>query len=84
MFAALFNFDGGPLDLQPADGLKVLGAHRQAALLCRTSDAAGEETGIDSLADRYWIAGRIRLDARERLRSQLGPHLADETPHVSD
>jgi len=84
VFAALFNFDGGPLDLQPADGLKVLGAHRQAALLCRTSDAAGEETGIDSLADRYWIAGRIRLDARERLRSQLGPHLADETPHVSD
>jgi asparagine synthase (glutamine-hydrolysing) len=86
LFAALFNFDGGPLDLLPSvtgrdDGLrlKVLGARRQAALLHRASD-----TGIESLSDRYWIAGRIRLDARERLLSQLGPHLADEAPRMSD
>lgn len=86
MFAALFNFDGGPLELLPFaagrdDGLalQVLGARRQAALLHHTSD-----TGIESLADRFWIVGRIRLDAREHLLSQLRPDLADEGPCVSD
>ena len=81
MFAALFNFDGGPLGLLPDEGLQLkrLGARGQAALLCRAADS-----GIESLAGRYWIVGRIRLDARERLLSQLRPHLADEAPCVSD
>lgn len=86
MFAALFDFDGGPLDLPRSapgrdDGLQIkrLGARGQAALLHRGADA-----GIDSLAGRYWIAGRIRLDARERLLSQLGPHLADDPRGISD
>ncbi len=81
MFAALFNFDGGPLDLLRHEGLqlKLLGARGQAALLYRASDC-----GLESLSDRYWIVGRIRLDARERLLSQLELHLADAARSMSD
>ena len=94
MFAALFNFDGEPLAAPPSaagrsEGLqfKVLGAARQAALLHQKSELGGqtsEESGIEVLADRYWIVGRIRLDARELLTSRLRARLAEEGSLVSD
>jgi asparagine synthase (glutamine-hydrolysing) len=94
LFAALFNFDGGPLAVPPSvagrsGGLqfKVLGAARQAALLHEKSELdgqTGEESAIEVLADRYWIVGRIRLDAREQLTSRLSSRLAAEGALVSD
>ena len=43
-----------------------------------------EETGLEGLADRYWIVGRMRLDAREDLRRRLAPHVSTEGPDISD
>jgi asparagine synthase (glutamine-hydrolysing) len=94
LFAGLFNFNGGPLAIPQfvadrSEGLqhKVLGAARHVALIHVKPDPAcqtGEESGIEGLADRYWIVGRIRLDAREELRLRLGSRLAEEGPLVPD
>ena len=89
MFAALFNFDGAPLAVPGVEGLQrqVLGASGQAALLHLPSELGrltGEETGIECLADRYWLVGRMRLDDRERLRARLASRLGPDGPVVTD
>ncbi len=46
--------------------VKVLGRARRTAFI------TGPGSTFDSLEARYWIVGRIRLDAREDLRARLG------------
>jgi asparagine synthase (glutamine-hydrolysing) len=94
MFAALFNFEGQPVALpmlaeSPGQDVevKVLGASRQAALIVvrpRAADGADERTGIESLGNRYWMVGRIRLDARDELQVRLGPRVAGDGATLSD
>ena len=94
MFAALFDFDGQPVVLprlgespgQHVDA-KVLGASQQATLIVVRPQAGAsdaERSGIESLGGRYWIVGRIRLDARHELQARLGPRVASEGATLSD
>lgn len=77
MFAALLSIGQEPIDVRQLggepSGLKVLGRARRAAFI------AGPGSTFDSLDERYWIVGRLRLDAREELRARLGA-----VPTVSD
>ena len=85
MIAAIFNLRAEPVGAQQLrDGhgglpgaatghvdVKTLG---RVALMCSNAnapDVAGEEYAIHSLGGRYWIAGRVRLDARPELRARL-------------
>ncbi len=66
---------------------KVLGATGQVTLLHLPSELGrqtGEETGIEGLADRYWIVGRMRLDDRESLRARLASRIGLDGAAVSD
>lgn len=59
----------------------VLGTSRQAMLIWSAAPGlplAIEETGLEGLADRYWLVGRMRLDARDDLRRRLAPHVSAE------
>lgn len=68
VFAALLNARDEPIDPRrvPA-GFEIVGRARRAAF------SAGARGTSATLAGRYWIAGRIRLDARDDLRARLGP-----------
>ena len=94
LFAALFDFEGRPVEVASLGAapsfdtqVKVLGASRQAALVCRLPPSVpggDEQSGIEELADRYWIVGRMRLDARDQLQARLGTRLSTEGIAVSD
>lgn len=79
MFAAILSVDGSPVDAEPGrlpagGGIKVaiVGAGRRLALLSSHDSPVDDEwRGIASLADRVWIAGRLRLDRRVALRDRL-------------
>lgn len=79
MFAAILSVDGSPVDAGlgrlPADGgikVAVVGAGRRLVLLSSHDAPVDDEwRGIASLADRVWIAGRLRLDRRAVLRDRL-------------
>ena len=85
LFAAVFNLRAEPVDAQQfRDGhgtppgattermdLKVLGRAVFMYSNANAPDVAGEEYAIHSLGGRYWIAGRVRLDARSELRARL-------------
>ncbi|MDB5488445.1 MAG: hypothetical protein JWQ58_2160 [Reyranella sp.] len=70
MFAALLSIGQEPIDIRQfgleSPGLKVLGRARRVAFI------AGPGSTLDSLDERYWIVGRLRLDARDELRARLG------------
>ena len=85
MFAAIFNLRAEPVDAQQVLGgpgspsgaptgqmdCETLG---RAVFMCSNAnapDVAGEEYAIHALGGRYWIAGRVRLDARPELRARL-------------
>jgi asparagine synthase (glutamine-hydrolysing) len=71
VFAALLNVRDQPIDpRQLPPGFEVVGRARRAAFL------AGPGGTSATLAGRYWIAGRFRLDARDELRARLGPAAA--------
>ncbi|WP_296328828.1 asparagine synthase-related protein [Reyranella sp.] len=71
MFAALLNIRDEPIDLrQLPSGLEIVGRARRAALI------AGPGSTSASLAGRYRIVGRFRLDARDELRARLGTSAA--------
>lgn len=84
MFAAILNRDGRPIDLDriglAADDVRILGGARQVALL-RSREASVmrdvETCRIQSLGDRWWIVGRLRLDARRDLATELGQPPSD-------
>jgi asparagine synthase (glutamine-hydrolysing) len=85
-FTAIVNRNGAPVDRQliretarrmafrGPDGLMVHGDGPVglAHALLRTGEFERPETGIASLAGRYWIAADARLDAREELGESLG------------
>jgi len=79
LFAALLSTGPAPLDpRQFADGfgqegIEILGQAGRLAL------CAGTGSARDSLNGRYWIVGRIRLDARDELLERLGA-----APNASD
>ena len=71
VFAALLNVRDEPIDLrQLSPGFEIVGRARRAAL------NAGPDSASASLAGRYWIVGRFRLDARDELRARHGPSAA--------
>ncbi len=71
VFAAVLSIGSAPIDLgQFPAGLEIVGRARRAAL------GAGPGSLSASLAGRFWIAGRFRLDARDELRARLGPSAA--------
>ncbi len=78
MFAVILTTDGGPVahrlvGLADHDA-EVVGRARRVAFICSKPDSSPAEaapSGIQSLGGRYWIAGRLRLDARGALRSLL-------------
>ncbi|MBS0221224.1 MAG: hypothetical protein JSR91_10820 [Proteobacteria bacterium] len=79
MFAAILSVDGSPVDVGPGrlpagGGIRVavVGAGQRLALLSSYDAPVDDEwRGIASLADRVWIAGRLRLDRRAALRDRL-------------
>ena len=94
MFAALLDFSGRPAEVPSAGAgpghevqVKVLGTSRQAVLLRAReplSATSCEQSDIEGLAGRYWLVGRMRLDARDQLRARLGTRLSAEGMAISD
>lgn len=89
LFAAIFHFDGRPIDPSTLSGAGGVVESPQGAPHIAfvhsspgPSVASGEWRGVESLRDRYWIAGRLRLDGRAELCRRLGDHLRDRD--VSD
>jgi len=71
VFAALLSVKDEPIDVrQLPPGFEIVGRARRAAF------CAEPGTTLDSLGGHYWIAGRLRLDARDELRARLGPAAA--------
>lgn len=78
MFAAIFNVDGRPVDHRSFGGtghdFESLDRAGHVALVCSQagpSSVTGEAIGIRGLGGQYRIVGRVRLDARDELRSLL-------------
>lgn len=91
MFAAIFNVDGRPVDHRPfgAAGLDFESIERAGHVAFAWSQAgpcsaAGEAIGIRGLGGQYRIVGRVRLDARDELRSLLLSHSQASVGEVSD
>ena len=77
-FLVLFNSDSAPVDLgrlgrrptEIADNIQVLGRARQVALIGSPSEPlrpGSDATQRAVLDARFWLIGRVRLDAREEL-----------------
>ncbi len=84
MFAAIFDRSGQPVDRRSLtrSGLVVespSGAPQLAFVHSRES-FDGEWRGCANLQGRYWIVGRIRLDARRDLAARLAKTLAAPAP----
>jgi asparagine synthase (glutamine-hydrolysing) len=78
LFAAIFNADGRPVDCRrfasEGRGVENPGSAGHVAFIWSKLEpdvADGEWRGMASLGDRYWMVGRIRLDARQALRAAL-------------
>ncbi|MBX9945273.1 MAG: hypothetical protein K2Y40_14410 [Reyranella sp.] len=89
MFAALFNVDGRPIDLRPdgvaSHAVKILGDRRHVAFICPPHGGVGADAcTIEDLEERYWIVGRIRLDARRDLEARLVDQLGGRSGSMSD
>lgn len=90
MFAVAFNMDGRPVEAPASSrGAKVetLGATRQAAFICSNVGSLvldAEKSSIHVLGGRYWIVGRVRLDARRDLEARLAAVIGNEAKAVPD
>lgn len=90
MFAAIFNLHAEPIDVrQLGEGAdtRLFGDAGRAAFVCSAEDPAGlpeEQCAIHSLGGRYWIVGRIRLDARRELRARLAAEIGDPAEAIPD
>lgn len=91
MFAAIFSVDGRPVDPRPFGAARYdfesLDRAGHVAFVCSKagpSSAAGEASGIRGLDGRYRIVGRVRLDARDELRSRLLDPSQRPTRDISD
>ena len=81
-FLVLFNSDSAPVDLgrlgrrmPEALNSQVLGRERQVALIgsLGSSLPGPDATHRAALEGRFWLIGRVRLDAREELCSTISP-----------
>lgn len=94
MFAAVFNLHAEPIDAQQLrlgtsdnPDIKLFGDSGRAAFICSSANSSGtpgEKCAIHSLGDRYWIVGRIRLDARAELQARLAAQIGDRLEAASD
>jgi len=91
VFAAIFNVDGRPVDQRRfgAARLDIESPDRagHVAFVCSKADphlATGESIGIRGLGAQYWMVGRVRLDARDELRSLLSSLSGARIGEVSD
>jgi asparagine synthase (glutamine-hydrolysing) len=78
VFAAIFNVDGAPVDqgrfgvaLHDVEGLDRAGHVAFVRSQAGPVSAGDETVGIRALGGLFRIVGRVRLDARDELRSQL-------------
>lgn len=75
MFAAVFDVKDRPLDRRALAGAGLAvespPGTPQLAFVHSSESFEGEWRGTASLQDRYWIVGRIRLDARGELAARL-------------
>src|SRR5262245_28604199 len=73
MFAAVVRFEGGPVaGLGPTrDVLAIRSEPPHVAFVRAAAEGDQETSAIETLEGRYWIVGRIRLDARDELRRRL-------------
>ncbi|MDP1837831.1 MAG: asparagine synthase-related protein [Reyranella sp.] len=90
MFAAVFNLHAESLDvhqLGDASDVKLFGDAGRAAFVCSTADSSGppgEESVLHSLGGRYWIVGRIRLDAGRELQARLAAEIGNPPEAIPD
>ncbi|MGQ0584973.1 MAG: asparagine synthase-related protein [Reyranella sp.] len=90
MFAAIFSLHTEPIDIrQLGDGAntKLFGGAGRAAFVCSAADPSGlpeEQSTIHSLGGRYWIVGRIRLDARHELQARLAAEIGNPPEAIPD
>ena len=78
MFAAIFNIDGRPVDHRRFEvaghDFESLDPAGHIAFVCSKAGplaATGEAIGVRGLGGLFRIVGRVRLDARDELRSLL-------------
>jgi asparagine synthase (glutamine-hydrolysing) len=89
VFAVLVD-DGGPAIATDGLGEHVVQARaRQPHVVLLSTPAAGrdgdpEASGIVQLAGRYWLVGRLRLDARQVLQDRLAQHTGTPLRGQSD
>lgn len=83
MFAAVLDLKGRPLDRPTlaGAGLIVEGPPDtpELAFVRSVEHFDGEWRGTAHLQERYWIAGRIRLDARHALAARLADRFPPDT-----
>lgn len=91
MFAAIVNVDGRPVDHRSFGGtghdVESLDPAGHVVFVCSQggpSSATGEAIGIRGLGGQYRIIGRVRLDARDELRSLLSSLPRASVGEVSD
>lgn len=91
MFAAIFNLDGRPVDHRrfglAAYDVESLGRAGEVVLACSKGGpflATGQAAGIRGLGKLLRIVGRVRLDARDELRSRLADRSRPPVGEVSD
>ena len=91
MFGVIFNRDRRPVDPRSlvAAGLDVvvIEGSSHVALVCSKPGplrALGEEAGIRELGGKYWLVGRVRLDARSELVSRLSAHIPRSPADIPD
>ncbi len=91
MFAAIFNVDGRPVDHRrfgaAGHDFESLDRAGHVAFVCSKAgpfSATGEAIGIRNLGVQHRIVGRVRLDARDELRSLLSSPPPASLAEVSD
>jgi asparagine synthase (glutamine-hydrolysing) len=91
LFAAIFNADGRPVDCRrfASEGRGIEnpgGAGHLAFIWSKLGPDVvdGEWRGMASLGERYWMVGRIRLDARQALRALLAERVGRDPQPLSD
>ena len=91
MFSVIFRTDGGAVDPGPARAaghdVEFPDSTRRVAFISSKAgpvSAAAGAGGIRRLGGRYWIVGRIRLDARADLVSLLADRIAGSPADASD
>ena len=91
MFAAIFNLQAEPVDTTAASAegcwVETFGNGCRAAIVhsnVAAYGAPGEPCATAALGGRYWIAGRVRLNARGALRARLAGQIGAQVGPMPD